>query len=54
MYCPSVDESLHDKIGEFLISNERLKALTGFKWDKIFELQNLLENMRNSINRNII
>lgn len=50
-----VDERLHDKIGEFSISSERLKVLTGYDWDTILELADMLnKNLRSSHNRNIV
>ncbi|XP_051171004.1 uncharacterized protein LOC127287892 isoform X2 [Leptopilina boulardi] len=50
-----VDARFHHKIGEYAISEERLKVLTGHTWDDVSVLQNMLKgHMRTSSNRNIM
>ena len=49
-----IDSRLHNKIGDFAISEERVKALTGYNWDSILRISNLLQKMRKSSNRNVL
>lgn len=49
-----VNERLHDKIKDFSISEERLKAFTGHTWEQVLKIQEMLTSMRNSENRNIL
>lgn len=49
-----VDARLHDQIGEYAISEERIRTLTGHTWDNIIELRSMMTSMRNSEVRNVI
>lgn len=49
----STDKTLLDKIGDFNISEERLKVFTGLSWEDIIQLREMLVSMRNSECRNI-
>ncbi|XP_058806333.1 uncharacterized protein LOC131672854 [Phymastichus coffea] len=49
----SSNSSLHDKIGEYAISEERIKALTGYTWKNIITLKEMMITMRSSGNRNV-
>ena len=44
---------MHDKIGEYSISEERLYALTGHSWENIIFLRSIMTSMRKSENRSI-
>lgn len=48
-----VDSRLHDQIGEYAISGDRIRALTGFTWENINKLRSIMTSMRNSENRDI-
>lgn len=47
------DMTLHDKIGDCAISDERLLALTGYSWENVLKIKNMLNTMRESSNRNL-
>lgn len=49
----NVQSDLHGQIGSHLISDERIKALTGYSWDSIDKITKKLETMRESHNRNV-
>ena len=49
----NVDSSLHDKIGDFLLSNEQLHAFTRLNWENIKEIQDMLISMRCSESRSL-
>lgn len=48
-----VNFQLHDYIGKYAISEERVKALTGYSWNDITVIKNMLVSMKNSENRNL-
>ncbi|XP_058809857.1 uncharacterized protein LOC131675049 [Phymastichus coffea] len=47
------DARFHDKISEYAISEERVKALTGFTWENIITLREMMKTMRSSDHRNV-
>lgn len=49
-----VDSELHNKIGEYTISEERIQAFTGYTWENIICLKEMMDvHMRKSSGRNI-
>ncbi|KMQ86993.1 vacuolar protein sorting-associated protein 13c [Lasius niger] len=48
-----VNARLHEHIGDYSISEERVKALTGHTWENIILLHNMMSTMRDSKNCNI-
>lgn len=42
-----------DKVGDYTLSDERLKVFTGMNWENIRELTNMLTSLRNSQSRNV-
>ena len=49
-----VDDSIHGNIKKCSMSDERIFALTGFTWENIFEMRDMLVTMRSSENRNVL
>lgn len=49
-----VDSRFLDQFSDVHMSEERVKALTGFTWGNILELKELVTSMRNSENRNVL
>lgn len=45
---------VHDYIGKFKLSDERIKILTGYDWEKLKILTDMFSSLRNSKNRNSI
>lgn len=48
------DSGLHEQIGNCVISEERIKALTGQTYENILEIENMMISMRSSKNRSVI
>lgn len=48
------ESSLRLEMGDFTHSPERLKAMTGFSWDNIKVLRELMMSMKNSNTGNVI
>lgn len=48
-----VDETLLNKIGDYNMPEDRIFAITGYTWENIVEVRNLLKSMRNSHIRDI-
>ena len=49
----SCDRELTDRVGDYTLSEERLKAFTGLTWEQLIELREMMPSMRNSENRNV-
>lgn len=49
----SVDRELTDKVGDYTLSEERLKAFTGLTWEQVIELKGMMTSMRNTENRTV-
>ena len=47
------DSTIHDKIGDFSLSEEQIKALTGFTWENIIQLRDMMTSIRNTANRSV-
>ena len=50
----NVDSSWHNNIGNFSLSEERLKTFTVLNWENIIKLQEMFTSTRNSESRSII
>lgn len=48
-----IDQSIHDKVGDFALSNEKLEVFTGLTWENILQLKEMLISMRSSEARNV-
>lgn len=48
------DSTLHDKVGEYSISEKQLKVFTGLNWEQLNELKDMLTSLRNSHSRSVI
>lgn len=53
--CLSVssDSELTDKIGDYTLSEERLKVFTGLTWEQLIELRHMMPSIRNSESRTV-
>lgn len=47
------ESNIVDRIGDYTLSEERLKVFTGLIWDNISELLNMLTSLKNSKSRNV-
>ncbi|XP_058805630.1 uncharacterized protein LOC131672433 [Phymastichus coffea] len=47
------DRELHDRIGDFTISEDRIKTFTGLNWEQIIELREMAVSLRNTDNRTV-
>lgn len=45
------DRELHHRIGDFSISEERIRVLTGVNWEQLIELREMMTSLRNTDNR---
>lgn len=50
----SSDSSIKDKVGDFTLSEERLKVFTGLTWENIIQLREMMGSLRNSEQRDVI
>ena len=48
------DSTLLDKIGEFSLSEKQIQIFTGFSWENLLEIKDLMTSLRNSQFRNIL
>lgn len=47
------DSKIHDKIGDFTLSNDCIKAFTGLNWEQIIQLQGMMTSTRDSDSRTV-
>ncbi|XP_058802355.1 uncharacterized protein LOC131670634 [Phymastichus coffea] len=47
------DRELHDRIGDFSISKDRIRAFTGLSWEQIIELKEMMVSLRSTANRTV-
>ncbi|XP_076246511.1 uncharacterized protein LOC143186687 [Calliopsis andreniformis] len=47
------DSSITDKVGDFTLSEERLKVFSGLTWENLIELREMMTSMRNSEKRDV-
>lgn len=49
----NTDKTILDKIGEYSLSEDRLKTFTGLNWENIIELEGYLTSLRNTESRSV-
>nr|XP_034192559.1 uncharacterized protein LOC117609911 [Osmia lignaria] len=54
LIATSSDSEIENKVGDFTLSEELLKVLTGLTWENIISLRELMTSMQSSETRNII
>ncbi|XP_058799092.1 uncharacterized protein LOC131668719 [Phymastichus coffea] len=47
------DRELHDRIGDFSISEERIRTFTGLNWEQLIESREMMVSLRNTDNRTV-
>lgn len=52
--CVSSESEIIDKVGDYTLSEERIKVFTGLNWENITELTNILTSLKNSQSRNVV